>query len=206
MMLTIRKFNFRIGIPLLWLFFIACSSTKPEFDESIPQGLVFTDSTPHQNWHYIAIPEGNDIYFLAQSPISATTVGAQLSIIRQGQLFLQDSLRRFYSQIQHDTINYPVFKELSLDEDWLIKLTSTTPFTGSLATCHYKKGKLYENHMVRRQWLAYGLVQWPGNLRNKLLEERLRLAIRDSQSATDRRNYQIALREVLAAPIKLGNN
>lgn len=175
----------------------------PGKTESIPEGLFWVDSIPKTNWKVIAKPAGDDIYFLSQSPISATTVSAQLSILQKGQLFLQDSLRQFYHEIQADTIQFPLFRDLPLDEDWFIRTTSVAPFMGALATCHYKKGKRYENHSVRRQWLAYGLVQWPDNVRNELLEERLKLAIIESSNPEIRQLYQTALRRIsLSGPIK----
>lgn len=188
---------------MLVLLIFNCAGTSPEVEESLPAGLVFVDSIPKVGWHTIVKPDGDDIYFLTQSPVSASTLAAQLSILGKGQIFLQDSLRQFYERIQADTIRFSVFRGLTLDEDWLIKITSTTPFTGGLVTCHYKKGKIYENHTVRRQWLAYGLVQWPGNVTSKFLEERLKLAIAESSRPEDRQIYQSSLRRInMAGSIK----
>ena len=192
--------------PIILMLIWSCSGTNPGTTESIPNGLFWVDSIPKTNWRVIVKPAGDDIYFLAQSPASATTVGAQLSILRKGQIFLQDSLHQFYRQIQADTIRFPLFRDLPLDDEWFARITSVTPFTGGLATCHYKKGKLYENHSVRSQWLAYGLVQWPGNVSNKFLEERLKLAIIESENPEMRQVYQTALRRIsMSGPIKLEN-
>lgn len=188
---------------LLVIVLAGCAGSPKSEYALIPEGVVFTDSIPRTGWSTIELPTGDDIYFIGQSPPAASTTAAQLNIIRQGQLFLLDSLQRFYSQIRRDTVNYPVFRDLPLEDEWFDGLTKHEPFTGALATCHYKKGKIYENYSVRRQWVARGLVQWPNHVRNKLLEERLRLAIRESTSSAERQEFQSALLEISASPVIL---
>lgn len=188
---------------ILSVGFGGCAGPQAAIETQIPQGVVFTDSIPRKDWSKIELPQGNDIYFIGRSPLAASTTAAQLNIIRQGQIFLQDSLQRFYQQIRHDTLNYPVFQELTLEDTWFSDLTRQEPFTGALVSCHYKKGKIYENYSVRRQWLAIGLVQWPNHLHNSVLEARLRLAIRESTTPAERQAYQAALTDLSANPVIL---
>lgn len=203
-MRLIQNRSVKVGILLLTFTMAGCvGSSVNSLDTDIPSGLVITDSIPSTGWSDLPLPKGNAIYFIGESPPSATTIAAQLNIIRQGQLFLLDSLQRFYSRVQNDSANYGVFRTLPLDLTWLDNLANHEPFTGTLVTCHYKKGKIYENYSVRRQWIAKGLVQWPQHLFNDLLEERLRLAIRESNTSADRQKYQSVLLEISAQPVML---
>ncbi len=179
-----------------------CSSSTPVATPALPAGLIFTDSIPKTGWGNIPPPSRAQLYYIYQTPVCLSQQAARDSILAAGQLFLLDTLTRFYHLVQRDTVKYAFLADLPLDSAWLKTEVAHPPFTGSLSTCHYKKGKAYVNHTVRRRWLALGKVEWPDNLMNTLLEERIKLAIRNSTNPSQRQFLQLAIRDVITAPIK----